>query len=124
MALRKIPANRIGSHYSPTLVASTNVNTVTLRDAFYAVTGQCVQVYAAVQIDPVATGFIAFRASLPFGIEILAESDCIGTTGTKGSPAQGGTVAGDIASNQVLINGQVGAAIPTDIYFHFGYILR
>lgn len=124
MALRNIPSARVTGNYTPSFVVGANVDAVTLRNAFYAVTGQFVQVCIAVQVDPTASGFISFTASLPFVIDVAEESDCIGTVGTKGSPTVGGTVAGNVSNNTVNINGQLNSSSPTDVYFHFSYILR
>jgi hypothetical protein len=124
MALLKLPAHRLTGNYTPDLVVDVNVDSVTLLNAFYAVTGQFVQVYIAAQIDPTAAGFVSFTASLPFGMDVIAESDCIGTAGTKGSPTVGGTVAGLVSANTVHITAQLNSTAPAAVFFHFAYILN
>jgi hypothetical protein len=105
-------------------VAGTNLNTATLANAFYTVNGQCVQVYAAVDIDADTAAFIAFTLSLPFGIDITSVTELIGHTSTEDDPHLGGTVQGAITSNLAAAQGQVSSTGANTIYLYFAYVLR
>lgn len=124
MALLKLPAHRLTGHYEPTFVAGTNVISVTLENAFYAVNGQFVQVYSAVEINATTSGFSAFQLTLPFGMDVTDVTDCIGGATTTGFTSVAGAVTANAFNDRAEVQCQVAGSGLSTIFFHFAYIMK
>lgn len=120
MTLNRLPAQKRDGAWVPTLVAVANLDDLTLLNAFFAISGDVVECSLAVNVDPTLAAAWSFRATLPFGISLAAESDLIGVLAPAVSGGFGGTVRGDTTNNQALLEGQMSTEA-LDVYAQFAY---
>lgn len=123
MALRNVQNHRVSGFYTPTFTLLANVSSVVLEKSFFSVNGECVMVYGAVVIDPIATGLCRFSVSLPVGFDVKTTEDCIGTAGTPFIPSGGGTVRANIANNFAEVESFTTGTSAIVVVYHFAYIL-
>lgn len=120
MGLDRLPIQKKSGIWLPTLTIVTNIDALTFLNGFYVISGNLVQCYLAASVDPTGGATWAFRASLPFGIDLAADSDLIGVCAPSVSGGFGGTVRADPTNNEALFQTthSVGAL---DVYAHFAY---
>lgn len=121
MSARNLPAARRGGKYVPTLTPVLNVDDATLLNAFWSIQGDLVEVCVAIDLDPTATGRWDVRCELPFGLDIQAAGDIVGSGGVFDSGGFATTVLGDPTTNQAVITGDHGAATAKDVTAVFSY---
>ncbi len=125
MALRNLTPDRASGDYSPTLTIVSNIAVLTLLKAFFAVTGDIVQVYFAATVDPtLADTEYTFRVSLPFGLELASVNDIMGVCSPSGSVGLGGAIKGHLASDQAIVDSAQPVATVLDLYGHFAYRIQ
>lgn len=122
MALRNLTPDRLSGDYSPTLTIVSNLAVLTLLKAFFAVTGDIVQVYFAAAVDPtLADTEYTFRISLPFAFELASVNDIVGVCSPSASVGLGGAIKGHLASDQAIADSAQPVATSLDLYGHFAY---
>jgi hypothetical protein len=122
MALRNLTADRLSGDYSPALTIVSNIAVLTLLKAFFAVSGDIVQVYFAATVDPtLASTTYTFRVSLPFGLELASVHDIIGVCGPSLGAGFGGAIKGHLASDEAIVDSAQGVDTALNLYGTFAY---
>lgn len=120
MALRNLSRDRQSGLWTPTITDVTNVDASVLLNAFFAIHGDLVECFVSMTIDMTAAAVYAVRLSLPFGIDVAAAGDIIGTCAPVGG-ANGGTVTGDPTNNEALVDSQNGTTGVETVQAQFAY---
>ncbi len=125
MALENLSPHRRSGLWTPTLTIVSNLDVLTLVNAFFAISGNLVQCYLAATADPTAAGVYSFRAALPTGSRIADARDIIGVCSPETLAVFGGSVKADVASGEALISTDADAGVTVvDVYAHWAYRVR
>ncbi len=122
MALRNLTPDRLSGDYTPALTIVSNIAVLTLLKAFFAVSGDIVQVHFAATVDPTSADTVfTFRVSLPFGLELASVNDIIGVCSPSLGVGVGGAIKGHLATDTAIVDSAQPVATALNLYGTFAY---
>lgn len=111
----------IQGSYTPTITGVTNYQTSTSRTCYYIRVGAVVTVFGSIDIDPTATGAVAFRLSVPIASNFTTVNQCGGSGVNDG--LESALVSTVVATDDIRFDFVAVSTGSRTMNFNFGYVI-